>query len=436
MNMNTAEQLNIRGIECAKLTQFLQAKEFFLEALKLNHNLFAVWNNLGNVLEELKEYAAAENAYKKAISVNPSYSIAIGNLSMLMCEIGQEDRALQLLLASTKTDANSADIQNQIGQIYLKREQFNDAITAFETAIKIEISHKMANYNLGNVYYGLRQYSRALEAYDNAIIQFPTDSDIFASRAYTLKALNRDNEAKDSMLKALELGFKDVDMAQYWLTAIYDSNNAPSKAPSQYVSKLFDIYSGHFEARLVEGLQYQTPRLLAKQFSASCPRKNLDILDLGCGTGLAGAAFQLLASSIIGVDLSEKMLDIAKTKNCYRELICSDLQLYLDTSRQLFDLIVSADVFVYIGQLNHIFSSVKKSLRPNGWFSFSVEDGSSDTYELKTSLRYGHSVEYCESLARQYDFMVLDKMTTTIRREGDGEIKGHLFLMQSIDRSP
>lgn len=48
--------------------------------------------------------------------------------------------------------------------------------------------------------------------------------------------------------------------------------------------------------------------------------ESLDILDLGCGTGLIGSWFKDYARKLVGVDVSPTMLDMATKKGCYHEL--------------------------------------------------------------------------------------------------------------------
>lgn len=48
--------------------------------------------------------------------------------------------------------------------------------------------------------------------------------------------------------------------------------------------------------------------------------QSLDILDLGCGTGLIGSWFKDYARKLVGVDVSPTMLDMATKKGCYHEL--------------------------------------------------------------------------------------------------------------------
>lgn len=88
-------------------------------------------------------------------------------------------------------------------------------------------------------------------------------------------------------------------------------------------------------------------------------------LDLGCGTGLSGVPFAQLISEMhiytlissdftfidnfYGVDLSQKMLDQAVTRGIYKTLTCCDAFDFLKSSSECYDVIISCDVFVYVG---------------------------------------------------------------------------------------
>ena len=73
---------------------------------------------------------------------------------------------------------------------------------------------------------------------------------------------------------------------------------------------LFDRYADTFEQSL-SGLGYQGPVLIAKLLQASgfAPRKQLNILDAGCGTGLCAPALLPYAARLTGVDLSPAMVE-------------------------------------------------------------------------------------------------------------------------------
>jgi predicted TPR repeat methyltransferase len=130
------------------------------------------------------------------------------------------------------------------------------------------------------------------------------------------------------------------------------------------------------------------------------PSKRLDVLDVGCGTGLCGPMVAPYARRLVGVDLSAGMLAHAKEKNVYDELLKTELTEYLRDNRGGFDLIVSGDALVYFGDLKDVVAAA--ALRPNGLFVFTLEHaigGEADVdYHFELHGRYSHAPAYVEQL--------------------------------------
>src|SRR5215467_8986220 len=86
-----------------------------------------------------------------------------------------------------------------------------------------------------------------------------------------------------------------------------------------YVRRLFEHHAPGFDAAMLEHLDYRAPALLceAVQRCPAAPLRLGTVLDLGCGTGLAGAAFRPLVDWLVGVDLSPAMVEEARRKGVY-----------------------------------------------------------------------------------------------------------------------
>ena len=103
-----------------------------------------------------------------------------------------------------------------------------------------------------------------------------------------------------------------------------------SGMPQAYVQALFDQYAPRFEAALVDDLGYRGPALLFKAVlsarrAARKPAFFKRAIDLGCGTGLAAAAFAKEVDHFIGIDLSPRMIERARATGLYAELEVADM---------------------------------------------------------------------------------------------------------------
>ena len=171
------------------------------------------------------------------------------------------------------------------------------------------------------------------------------------------------------------------------------------RMPSAYVEGLFDDYAHRFEASLVGKLCYRGPELLAQVLPAQLGR----VLDLGCGTGLMGAAIRGRAAHLDGWDISDAMLRQARAKKVYDSLDKRDIN-SLAITDQRWDTILAADVLIYIGALERLVGWIAGSLAPGGIFAFTVEARAGDSFALGDAHRYAHSESYVRNLLAQAGF--------------------------------
>jgi predicted TPR repeat methyltransferase len=169
-----------------------------------------------------------------------------------------------------------------------------------------------------------------------------------------------------------------------------------------YVRRLFDQYAGRYDTALTERLAYRGPALLREAVeqamrAASRPLHFPSVLDLGCGTGLAGAAFRPVADWLVGVDLSPAMIAQAMAKDFYDRLATTDLADFLTgdaSDAAKYHLVLAADVFVYVNDLAPIVAAVARILAPGGLFAFTVETHAGGGVKLLPTLRYAHGAPY------------------------------------------
>ena len=162
-------------------------------------------------------------------------------------------------------------------------------------------------------------------------------------------------------------------------------------------------------------------------------REQVRILDLGCGTGLFGEQTGAFRGYLVGIDLSPKMIEKARERGIYDDLMIGDLVECLSVmDEQSFDLAVAADVFVYLGDLSDIFLQVRRILSPAGLFAFSIETVADDAkdYVLNPSGRYAQSGNYVRQLSEQFGFVVSSSVAVTLRKDQGEPVAGSIYLLQ------
>ena len=203
----------------------------------------------------------------------------------------------------------------------------------------------------------------------------------------------------------------------------------PSSAPpGGYVEALFDSYARTFETSLVQKLVYRVPELVLAAIEARGVRRFRRAIDLGCGTGLMGAALRPFVDRLDGCDISSSMLRKAEAKAIYDRLEKADLQT-LSIDPMSVDLVVAADVFLYVGALERIMATVAAGLAPDGLFAFSVEkhEGPRDM-ALRPSRRYAHSQAYLRRVVAAAGMEVASMQTAVIRMDRGEPIEGLIVV--------
>jgi predicted TPR repeat methyltransferase len=87
---------------------------------------------------------------------------------------------------------------------------------------------------------------------------------------------------------------------------------------AQYDHDVFDVLGFTGTHRVAD--------LLAEHLLGNVPGWDGPVVDLGCGTGVAGARLRELGfTTIDGIDISPEMLEIAAGRSAYRHLLVADL---------------------------------------------------------------------------------------------------------------
>jgi predicted TPR repeat methyltransferase len=231
------------------------------------------------------------------------------------------------------------------------------------------------------------------------------------------------DQAAEAWIMALKLDPGDRLGAVLKLQLIGKAPAAPAP-PSAFVETLFDHYADSFEESLVGKLGYRLPDFLGQAIREARPGRFRLAIDLGCGTGLMGERLRPFVDRLEGYDISAAMLRKAKAKGIYDLLAKADLQRFSHPGAGA-DLVVAADVFIYLGALERIVGAVAGTLAEDGLFAFSLETlaGSSD-FALLQSRRYAHSEAYARRVLSASGLAVLSLESMVIRHDRHDPVMG------------
>lgn len=328
-------------------------------------------------------------------------------------EQGRLSDAMKCYEAALQADPRCARAHLNRGNLLLTTGRIDEARDAYQLAVACDPHYAAAYFNLANLNCRAGEYDQALRNYRISIDIKPDFADSWVALGNALADLGRDAEAVQSYQRALAIN--------------------PDYA-SAIVTKLFDDYALRFETHLTAALGYSVPRSMREAVGRFVGDKRplQRALDLGCGTGLIGEHFRDLVAEIDGVDLSPKMLEQARQKQIYRKLDRDEIVAWLERAAaesQSFDIVLAADVFVYVGDLEPAFKTIRAILNHGGLFVFSLENLAHGSFELLPTFRYAHSPCYVRDLASQHGYIIEHSEQVNVRRDKDGKIGGTIFLL-------
>jgi predicted TPR repeat methyltransferase len=315
------------------------------------------------------------------------------------------------------------------GVVLALQGEFDAAAAAMRRALERDPNYPEAHCGLGAILLRKNEVDHAIASYEKALALRPNYLEARADLALAYEKGGRLKEAADQYA-ALANATADEPLFRFQQASLGQAD-APPVAPPAMVAQLFDKYAGSFDEHLVKFLGYRAPQLVFQAVARAAPHASrLDILDLGCGTGLCGQLLKPLAASLTGIDLSAAMIEKARERGIYDELRVGDIHDISPTGVPPFDLVTSCDVFCYLGDLAPIFQKMTALLRPGGLFAFTVEAMDEGTYLLNQTRRYTHSPRYIQNLAQEsgYDLLALDR--TVLRTERRQDVEGFVAVLR------
>ncbi|MBK9361949.1 MAG: tetratricopeptide repeat protein [Rubrivivax sp.] len=374
--------------------------------------------------------AEAEAALRESLALLPGRPSTLLNLAVALLRQGRPAEALPLLDQVLVAEPGDADALGHRAVALQALQQPAEAQASLERLVQAAPARPEAWFHLGQVRHQQGDAAGALAAYERCLALRDDHGPAWSQRGQALKDLGRIDQAAASFERALALG-DDPELNAYYLAGLR-GGAAPARPPRWYVQRLFDDYAPAFDQHLVETLGYCAPEVLQRLIVGAGTASFESALDLGCGTGLCGPLLRPLAARLAGVDLSAAMLDAARGRGVYEALHQADLVEHLMTTGGRHDLIVAADVFIYVGDLAPVFDGIARVLRPGGLLAFSVEPAPAEAaFVLQPSLRYAHGEAAIRALAAQHGLAVTAQERGALRADEVHPVQGGYWVLRA-----
>ena len=440
------------------------AAELMQSALAYDSANASVWRDLAFIRDARGDDKGAREAIVNALDHDDSHAPSWLILGRLQPEPAEAEAALRKALA---LDPDLGDAHLALGFTFVNALRFGEAVTHLEAAVRLGAAGAEARAVLGHLRFQNGDFAGAIESFDAAITLGMREAGIVERRARARAFLGMIVDAEAAVdayraeacdaavplaallreafvhlsaqgharaakcVGAWRLSLDPTDPEMAWLLAA-QGDEAPQRAPDAYVEAYFDRFAPDFDQKLVHVLDYDGPERLARLIGLV--RTDFErILDLGCGTGLAAPSLGAFGGAITGVDLSARMLELAAARGLYADLIKSEARHYLETCGRQWDLVVAADVLIYFGAMEALFTAVAACLAPGGVFAFSVEtlpDEDSD-FKVRPSGRFAHGLDYIKRLAAGFEVVGWEQ--AAVRLEAQKPVAGLFVVLQKSD---
>jgi predicted TPR repeat methyltransferase len=373
----------------------------------------------------------AEAGYGRVLEVRPADPKALYYLGLLSFHRGETEAALALLRRCLARAPSNGVAWNTLGSMLASAGCEPEAMEAYRRATEVTPAMGEGWYNLGVCHSNAGDVDGAVQHFRAGTTHQPGYARCHEALATLLYRLGRAEEAAEAFRNWAAHDPANPTAAH--MAAAASQTEVPPRAADEYVRILFDSSAGSFDSDL-ERLGYRAPTLVADALASAAAGRILPaVLDAGCGTGWCGPLVRKHCTSLVGIDLSPRMLERARERACYDQLTVAELAAFMRSLPGAFDAIVSADTLVYFGSLEQPLRAAAVTLREGGCLIFTAElltgERAAD-YRLELHGRYAHTETYIRSALSAAGFELQTFSREALREERGLAVPGCLVGAQ------
>ena len=388
--LNQPSFLIEKAVILEQLNRSDEALTIYQDLLKQNSFLPEAWTNQGNILRHRGQVSQAEDCYKRALALNRDHMAASHNLADLLYQ----------------------------------EKRIPEALEQYRYILSHHPDNTAALYNLAVILEETADYAEAAGLYFRILLKPNAPQGIEWRLSDTLAALSEgDMKLAKDFTKGWLKNFPNDVVANHLWAAFQQKKE---KDTLSYVRKLYDDFADTYNDKMLE-----LKATALTETEACLPAvPGWDILDLGCGTGQFGVKYAHRYSSLVGVDISEGMLEKARQTNRYTRLVRQDIEVYLQQSSDQYDLIMAIEVLGYLPAIQPLFIQVFDHLKTGGFFAFSIELSPENQTILSPNGRYLYAIKDVYQAVRQKSWQIVTERKINLRREKKSYAEGIIMILK------
>jgi predicted TPR repeat methyltransferase len=381
------------------------------------------WQAESRTMNRKQRRARGKDRQPSSSAADARDPIALHAAGIEAYRAGRLEIAADLIAKAIAANGQMPEFHYNLAIVLRAQGKLKEAAANYERAILLKPDYADAHNNLGNVWKTLGNRDEARTCFEHALHLKPGNADTHYNLGILCSDSGDPEEAARHFQRCLDLD-PDDSRGAGMLLAHLGLAIVPERTPQAQLLSLYDVRSRFWDREST----YFGHALVAEGLRKHASPANLDILDIGCGTGLVGALVRPLAGRLDGVDISPAMLEKAKAKGVYDGLFTADLAPFMTQQADSYDAVLGAATLIHFGNLRAVFQAAALCLRDKGLFVFTLFSNEAEgtdfavasSDKLARSGCYTHGADYVQRLAPESGFSVEALEKAVHEHDSDG----------------
>jgi serine/threonine-protein kinase len=219
LDHNSDETLSSLAAAYQKLGKASAAEDAYRKAVSLRPNYWRVYNTFGAFYLDQARYSDAAEMFKKTIQLAPLNYRGYSNLGATDLMVGQYQEAVDAFNRSIALRP-TGQVYGNLGAAYFYMRRYQDSAENLQQALKIDPKDWLNWGNLGDTLFQISErraeaksaYQKAIELAKLRLEVNPQDATILAFIADYYAMLDQERESREQMARALQTAPEDADV--------------------------------------------------------------------------------------------------------------------------------------------------------------------------------------------------------------------------------